>query len=94
MYIRTEKNEAIDFSNYKDVDVKPGEGTSWELVAKNTDEDSELCIATFEEVSEANKAKESLVKSIVNGEAWDANEFKKTLEVKPSVFVATTRSRL
>ena len=39
MYIRTEKNEAIDFSNYKDVDVKPGEGTSWELVAKNTDED-------------------------------------------------------
>ena len=94
MYIRTEKSEAIDVSHYKAVDVKPGEGTSWELIAKNSEDGSELNIATFEKVRDANKAKESLVEAINNGEAWDANEFKKSLEVRPRVFVTTTRSRL
>ena len=85
MYIRDDKGEAIDFSDYTDVDVKPGENSSWQLVAKSSIGGSELYIAAFEKVSDANAAKKSLSNAITKGEAWDANEFKESL--KPAVYV-------
>ncbi len=90
MYIRTEDSKSVDFSIYKDVDVKPGEGTSWQLVATNSKDGSELCLATFEEVKLANRAKESLNEAIDADKAWDANEFKEN----PYQLPKTSRFRI
>ena len=92
MYIRNDKGEDIDFSDYTDVDVKPGENSSWQLIAKSSIDESELYIAAFEKVSDANAAKTSLGDAITNGEAWDANEFKESL--KPAVYVGVTESKI
>ena len=82
MDIRTENGEAINFSDYNDVSVKPGEDSPWQLTATNAADRTEICIAAFDKVDDANKARESLIKAIESDEAWDANEFKASL--KPS----------
>lgn len=95
MYIRTENDDGIEFRNYTDIQVKPGDDSSWNLVATNTLDRTELCIATFEKATDANKARLSLVKAQKNGNAWDAKEFKEGLNRKPmSVVATTTKSRL
>ena len=95
MYIRTENGDGIEFKNYTNIEVKPGEGSAWNLVATNSMDNSELCIATFEKVNEANKALHSLVEAQKMGVAWDAKEFKEGLNRKPFSVVATaTKSRL
>ena len=95
MYIRTENGDGIEFKNYTNIQVKPGEGSAWNLVATHSPDNSELCIATFEKVNEANKAKQSLVDAKKTGVAWDAKEFKEGLNRRPfSVVATTTKSRL
>ena len=94
MYIRTENGDGIEFKNYTNTEVKPGDGSSWNLVATNTIDRSELCIAIFEKVDDANKARLSLVEAKKLEKAWDAKQFKESLNRGPLPVVLTTKSQL
>ena len=88
MFVRTETGEAIDFAdkNDKSINVKPVDGTSWQLVATQGEDDLVHNLATFETASDAEKAREDLHYHINTDKAWDASEFKKKLEdseIKP-----------
>lgn len=76
MYIETENGERIDFNDYDDPVVKPGEGSLWELVVVHKEGGNGFCIATFEDVNHANRAEESLGVAIGSDRAWSAKEFK------------------
>ena len=91
MYIKTENGEAVNFNDYTDISVKPGEGSSWQLFAINSEDGTEICLATLDKADDANKAHESLSDAIENDKAWDANEFKESL--KPSSRIHFTVAR-
>ena len=93
MYVRTEDGAAVNFNNDEAIDVKPGEGSSWQLVAANAADSTEICIATFDKVNDANKARESLSDAIENNKAWDANEFKEKLKLSPGIHFTVAKGR-
>ena len=93
MYIRTENGEAINFSDYKDVNVKPGEDSPWQLIVTNAAGSTEICIAAFDKVDDANRALESLSEAIENDKAWDAKGFKSSLKPSSGTHFTVARGR-